>query len=120
VATPGDPKREFLRARLGDAEAWWFFEKDIKLQYPEPRFDVQTAQISEGAAVTIRAQSFLRDLCLFADRLAPDAEVDDMLVNLMPGESKTFRIKGPSKEAWDDADLSSIVRTANQVASAFQ
>ncbi|MEZ2222611.1 glycoside hydrolase family 2 protein [Rhizobium sp. RCC_161_2] len=117
VATPGDPQREFLRARLGDSEAWWFFEKDMKLQYPQPRFEIEAAQTADGIAVTVTAQTFLRDLCLFADRIDPNAEVDDMLVNLMPGESKAFHIKGLSKEAWDDADLSSVVRTANQVAS---
>lgn len=118
VATPKDPQREFLRARLGDAEVWWFFEKDMQLHYPQPRFDVESAQTADGVAVTIKAQSFLRDLCLFADRISPNAEVDDMLVNLMPGESKVFRIKGLSKDAWDDADLSLIIRTANQVAGA--
>jgi len=39
-----------------------------------------------------------------------------MLVNLMPGESRTFHVSGISKEAFDNADLSTIVRTANQVA----
>jgi beta-mannosidase len=116
VATPSDPRREYLRARLGDAEAWWFFEKDMKLQYPQPRFDVESVQTMDGVAVTITAQSFLRDVCLFVDRINPNAEVDDMLVNLAPGESRTFQTKGISKEAFDDADLSAILRTANQVA----
>jgi beta-mannosidase len=116
VATPDDPRREFLRARLGDAEAWWFFEKDMELHYPQPRFDIQSVQAANGIAVTITAQTLLRDLCLFVDRIRPNAEVDDMLVNLMPGESRTFHVSGISKEAFDNADLSTIVRTANQVA----
>ncbi len=116
VATPGEPRREYLRARLGDAEAWWFFEKDMQLQYPQPRFDIESAQASDGIIVTITAQTFLRDICLFADRISPDAEVDDMLVNLAPGEIRSFKIKGVTKEAFDDADLSAILRTANQIA----
>ncbi|KAA1180082.1 glycoside hydrolase family 2 protein [Rhizobium tropici] len=116
VATPGDPRREYLRARLGDAEAWWFFEKDMKLQYPQPRFDIESTQTTDGITVTITAQSLLRDICLFVDRISPNAEVDDMLINLAPGESRTFKIKGISKEAFDDADLSAVLRTANQVA----
>ncbi|RAX38161.1 glycoside hydrolase family 2 protein [Rhizobium tropici] len=116
LATAGDPRREYLRARLGDAEAWWFFEKDMQLQYPQPRFDIESVQTTDGIAVTITAQSFLRDVCLFVDRISPNAEVDDMLVNLAPGESRTFRVKGISKEAFDDADLSAVIRTANQVA----
>ncbi len=116
VATPGDPRREYLRARLGDAEAWWFFEKDMKLQYPQPRFDIESAQTSGGIMVTITAQTLLRDVCLFADRISPNAEVDDMLVNLAPGESRTFKIGGITKEAFENADLSTILRMANQVA----
>ena len=116
VATPDDPQREFLRARLGDAEAWWFFERDMNLHYPQPRFDIQSVQAGDGIAVTITAQTLLRDLCLFVDRISPNAEVDDMLVNLMPGEGRTFHISGISKEVFDNTDLSAIVRTANQVA----
>ncbi|NLR98457.1 glycoside hydrolase family 2 protein [Rhizobium sp. P38BS-XIX] len=116
VATPGDPEREFLRARLGDAEAWWFFEKDMKLHYPQPRYDIEIEETTGGITVTITAQTLLRDLCLFVDRINPNAEIDDMLVNLIPGESRTFRISGMSKEAFEDADLSSVIRTANQVA----
>ena len=116
VATPGDPQREFLRARLGDAEAWWFFEKDMELRYPHPRFDIQTVETSDGIAVTITAHTLLRDLCLFVDRINPNAEIDDMLVNLMPGENRVFRISGISKEAFEEADLSTVIRTANQVA----
>ncbi|TWB57837.1 beta-mannosidase [Rhizobium sp. ERR 922] len=116
VATPGDPRREYLRARLGDAEAWRFFEKDMQLQYPQPRFDIESVQTPDEIAITITAQSFLRDVCLFVDRISPNAEVDDMLVNLAPGESRTFKVKGISKEAFDDADLSAVIRTANQVA----
>jgi len=88
----------------------------MQLQYPQPRFDIESVQTTDGIAVTITAQSFLRDVCLFVDRISPNAEVDDMLVNLAPGESRTFRVKGISKEAFDDADLSAVIRTANQVA----
>jgi len=116
VAKPGDPSREYLRARLGDAEAWWFFEKDMKLRYPQPRFDIESAETPDGITVTVTAQSLLRDLCLFVDRINPNAEVDDMLVTLAAGESRSFKIKGISKEAFDDADLSTVLRTANEVA----
>ena len=53
-------------------------------------------------------------MCLFADRLAPDATVDDMLVTLLPGESHTFAVSG-----WtgDPAALMRppVLRTANDL-----
>ncbi|WP_374936001.1 hypothetical protein [Streptomyces sp. SM10] len=40
------------------------------------------------------AGTLLRDLALFPDRLDPVAEVDDMLVTLLPGESAVFHVTG--------------------------
>jgi beta-mannosidase len=88
----------------------------MELRYPHPRFDIQSVETGDGIAVTITAHTLLRDLCLFVDRISPNAEVDDMLINLMPGENRTFHISGISKEAFEEADLSAVIRTANQVA----
>lgn len=116
VATPHDPKREFLRARLGDAQAWWYFEKDMQLDYPQPRFDCTAAATETGVAVTVTAHTFLRDLCLFADHLNADAAVDDMLVTLLPGESSTFHIKGANGIATGDlAGVPGFLRMANDL-----
>ena len=35
----------------------------------------------------------MRDLCCFAERLDPDAVVDDQLVTLLAGESHRFRVR---------------------------
>lgn len=59
------------------------------------------------------ARSLLRDLCLFPDRLDPDAEVDDMLVTLLPGETIRFAIR--SAVPLDPAALvrPPVLRTVN-------
>jgi len=44
----------------------------------------------------VHAHSLLRDLCVFPDRLHPDATVDGALVTLLPGESHTFTIASPA------------------------
>jgi beta-mannosidase len=64
--------------------------------------------------VRVSARTLLRDLCLFADRLAPDAVVDDMLVTLLPGESHTFTVTG---WAGDPEALMRppVLRTANDL-----
>ena len=48
----------------------------------------------DGYRVTLTATTLLRDVCLFPDRLHPDAVVDEMLVTLLPGESATFHVSG--------------------------
>ncbi|WKK73082.1 hypothetical protein Q0F99_09680 [Rathayibacter oskolensis] len=45
------------------------------------------------------ARTLVRELALLADVAAPDAEVDDMLVTLLPGESVTFHVRTASSVA---------------------
>ena len=75
----------------GGERAFWWFAADKDAPLPTPRFDA----IVEGHAVTVTAGTLLRDLCLFPDRLHPDAAADDACVTLLPGESFTFRVESP-------------------------
>lgn len=119
ITTPGDPSREFLRARMGDAEALWFFAKDMDFAYPWPAFDLQVEASNATVGVNITARSLLRDLTILADLLHPEAEVDRQLVTLLPGEAAHFEIgfrTGVVPGGFRfDADC---IRTANQVAQA--
>ena len=51
-------------------------------------------------------RSEIGDLCLFVDRVDPEAQVDDMLVTLLPGETRRFTVatvNRPDPPAWIDA-----------------
>ncbi|MCX5312684.1 glycoside hydrolase family 2 protein [Streptomyces sp. NBC_00154] len=97
VAEPADRTRELLVARLGEVRTVEFYEEDTRLALPPARYDV-TITRSDGDAsayrVEVTARTLLRDLALFPDRLDPAAEVDEMLVTLLPGESAVFRVTG--------------------------
>jgi beta-mannosidase len=86
-ATPGDPTREMLTANTASMQMW-FFRPDKEIHYPPPQFD---AEWSAGK-LTIHTKCLLRDVCIFVDRLDPDATVSDQLVTLLPDESFTFDI----------------------------
>ncbi len=77
-------------AQTGAQQATWFFLPDKELSYPEPRLQGRL----EGDQLTITAQTFVRDLALFVERLGPDAEISDQLITLLPGESFTFTVRG--------------------------
>ncbi len=113
VAAAGRPLRELLLVTAGDERATWFFAADKDLDYPTADYDA-VPEPGEMLLLRVGARSLLRDLCLFADRLAPDATVDDMLVTLLPGESHTFAVSG-----WtgDPAALMRppVLRTANDL-----
>jgi beta-mannosidase len=95
IATPDDPRGELIVATMLDRTAWWYFGEDVAIDLPAPVVEVAVDDATGGQTVTVTARTLVKDLCLFVDRLHPDAEVDDMLVTLLPGESRTFRVTAP-------------------------
>ena len=87
---PSASTEEFIFAALGSQRAFWFFDIDKNLRYPEPQFDGDVEVQGTRYSVTIIAKTLLRDLSLFVDRLDPASEADDQLVTLLPGEAHTF------------------------------
>jgi len=69
----------------------------------------------DGYEVTVTARTILREPALFPDRLDPDAEVDDMLRTLLPGESATFRVT--SRAPLDPVLLTTypVLRCVNEI-----
>ncbi len=60
------------------------------LSFRSLKLSVEIMRQRDGYAVKVTADTFLKDLCLMADRLDPTAVVDSMLVTLLPGESHAF------------------------------
>ncbi len=102
---------------MGKAEALWFFAKDKDFDYPQPEFDYREERLTDRVRLTVTAKTLLRDFTILADTLHPDAEVDEMLVTLLPGEARVFDISFgagnvPAGFRFDPA----CIRTANRVA----
>nr|BFF27423.1 hypothetical protein GCM10025732_53880 [Glycomyces mayteni] len=72
--------------------ATWFTKEDKDMDWPTADFTAETAPVPGGVQVTITAETVLRDLCIFADRLDPAALVDKALVTLIPGEQTVFTV----------------------------
>ena len=53
----------------------------------------RSAAMRRGIDIDVTAWTLVRDLCCFAERLDPDAVVDDQLVTLLAGESHRFRVR---------------------------
>ena len=68
--------------------------EDVHAALPPARFDATAELTDAGALVTVTAQSFLRSLCAFPDRVAENSWADSAMVDLFPGESHTFVITG--------------------------
>ena len=92
-AWPRRPDAFVVAEADGGERAFWWFAPDKDAPMPAPRF---TADVADGGrSVTVRAETLLRDVCLFADRLHADAAASDACVTLLPGESFTFEIDTP-------------------------
>ena len=117
VATPGDPARELIVAGTdpGTGRAWWHFVEDVAAALPEQRLDARAERTATGYRLSLTAASFVRDLVVLADRVAPDAYADEALVTLLPGETATFDIRTAATVA-PEAFLDPLVlRSANQL-----
>ena len=96
LTLPADPAGEMLLAqdRTGSAvRAWWYFAEDVDLALPTPVLRTQVERTPSGYAVNVRADTLVKDLALFPDRLDPDAVVDQGLVTLLRGEEHTFHVR---------------------------
>ena len=74
----------------------------------------------DGVRVTVTAQTLLRDLALLADKAHPDAEVDDMLTTLLPGEAVTWTVRCPTTVDHDRLVAPDVLRSANQLVAGAQ
>jgi beta-mannosidase len=112
---PTDPKREILVAASGVARAVHPFLEDLELGYEPRALTAGATAVERGYRVDVRATSFVRDVAVFADRLAPDAEVDEMLVTLLAGETHSFFVRTAAR--LDPARLTGppVLRTANDL-----
>ncbi|MDX3109243.1 glycoside hydrolase family 2 protein [Nonomuraea angiospora] len=93
LITPGDARSEVLVATSAEAQATHLFGEDIELAYEPNPLKAEVVQIPGGYRVDVRAVSFARDVAVLADRVAPDAEADDMLVTIPAGRSRSFTVR---------------------------
>lgn len=107
-----------LRAVAGDHRAWWHPAEDIDAQLSEQEVAATAERIQGGYRLTVTAYTLVRDLAVLADRLAPDAVVDDMLVTLLPGESAVFVITTSATLTYEQLTDPLVLRSANQLVRA--
>ncbi|PSL03245.1 beta-mannosidase [Haloactinopolyspora alba] len=115
VASVADVNGELVLATLGGERAWWFFAeyRDSELSSPDLRAGAE--RVDGGYRVHVTARGLTRDVALLADRVHPDARVDDMKVTLLPGERVSFFVTAP--DGLDPAAFTAptVLRSANDL-----
>jgi beta-mannosidase len=112
ISTPLDPSREFIY--FGDETGtYWFFAPDKGLRYPRPRFTCDLDREGDEYYLRIASGTFVRDVCVLADRLDPDATVSDQLVTLFPDEIFTFTIRSKRELTKEQLTTPPVFRCVN-------
>lgn len=115
VAQVGSARDELIVATIGGDRGFWYFSEARDSNIPAPSFHAEVRRDDEGYAVSVHADSFLRDLTLLVDKVAPDAVVDDQLVTLLPGEDVIFHVRSASEIDGEALLSTRVIRTANQL-----
>jgi beta-mannosidase len=111
-----DPAREVLVADIDGSRATHLFAEDTDLAYQPDPISASVTRSPVGYQVTVTASAFARDVAVLAERVAPDAVVDDMLVDLLPGESRSFTVRTHAAVDPDRFTAREVLRTANSLA----
>lgn len=106
---------DLLVAETDEGRGLWFFAEDRDSGLPAPVLRSTVDAVEGGYDVTVTAETLLRDLALLADKLDPDAVVDDMLHTLLPGETVMLHVA--TSRVLDPAALvqPNVLRCANQL-----
>ncbi|MET4224843.1 glycoside hydrolase family 2 protein [Oerskovia enterophila] len=138
VASAASARDELVVATLGDERGLWFFAEPRDSALTDSGLDAAVLVLeragdpplpvpgslraparSNGPAyryeVAVTARELARDVALLADKVHPDATVDDQLVTLLPGESVTFTVTSPAALDPDALVARSVLRSANQL-----
>ncbi|MGV9273238.1 glycosyl hydrolase 2 galactose-binding domain-containing protein [Streptomyces griseosporeus] len=118
LLAPDEVRQEVLVASSEGVRAIHTFCEDRDLAYRPDALSAEAHAVPGGYRVDVRADSFARDIAVLADRLAPDAVVDDMLVTLLPGETHSFHVR--TGHTLDPADLTAppVLRSVNSLCHA--
>jgi beta-mannosidase len=116
VASPDDAGGELVVCELDGRRGLWFFAEYRDSSLPEAELTTEVRRTPGGAEVTVTATTLVRDLALLVDKADPTAVVDDMLVTLLPGESRTFVVTAEGPLDADRLTSAAVLRTGNQLA----
>ncbi|MEU4250017.1 glycoside hydrolase family 2 protein [Amycolatopsis sp. NPDC026612] len=110
---PAGTEAEVLVATTEETRLVHVFGEDLEHDYEPGALTVAAAAVAGGYRVDVTASALARDVALLADRVAPDAVVDDMLVTLLPGETRSFLVR--SAATVDPAAFADplVLRSAN-------
>jgi len=122
VAAVHDAAAEIVVATLGEAErgerAIWNFAEIVDQSLTADAVEASAEETADGARITVTATAYVRGLTVLADRADATASVDASVVDLLPGESTVFELRGAAPIPAEAALSPLVLRHANQLVAA--
>ena len=115
LTTPRDGSAEVLVVADKSTRALWFYADDKDLALPVPDLEAKVERVAGGYTITVTAATLQRDVALLADKVAPAAVSDDMLITLLAGETVTFHVRTDQDLDADALAQWDVLRSANQL-----
>ncbi|WP_226832186.1 glycoside hydrolase family 2 protein [Brachybacterium sp. FME24] len=94
-----------------------FFAEDLDSELAGGAFEAAAAAVEGGVEITVLATSTVRDLCVLADKVDPDAVADRQLLTLLPGESATVRVRTAATTVPEAYLAETVLMSANALVS---
>ena len=115
VAEPDHPGRELIHVAADLIRGWYFFAEDKDSELRKPALHATASAVPSGYEVHVTAEVLVKDLALLADKVDPEAVVDEQLITLLPGESAVILVR--STATLDPQLLldPAVLRSANQL-----
>lgn len=107
-----------LRAEEGGAlcgRAVHFCAEDRDAELLRGAYEATAAAVEGAVEISVRATGTVRDLCVLADKVDPDAVAESQLLTLLPGESATIRVRTAGTAPAQDYLAPTVLMSANDL-----
>ncbi|WIX92093.1 glycoside hydrolase family 2 protein [Amycolatopsis sp. DG1A-15b] len=114
---PAGTGEEVLVATTAETRLVHVFGEDLEHDFRPAPLSAEATAVPGGYRIDVTASALARDVALLVDRVAPDAVVDDMLITLLPGETRSFLVR--TANTVDPAAFADplVLRSANALGS---
>lgn len=92
-----------------------FVAEDLASDLADDAYSATATHIEGGVGISVRALSTVRDLCVLADKVDPDAVAESQLLTLLPGEAARIEVRTARPGSPEDYLADTVLMSANDL-----
>lgn len=115
LLAPQDARDQVLVVEAAGSRCVHFFAEDRDSALVAGAYEASARAVEGGVEISVRATGTVRDLCVLADKVDPDAVAETQLHTLLPGEEVSIRVRTTSSEPPEAYLASTVLMSANDL-----